>query len=278
MNATRRISYVFLCVVPFLNFAVVGARALRPYWFVGFVYCAAMIFAAWNLGGRAARTGTERERRIGLCGGLLILSTVVVALLWVGLAPPFQATAVENRMRYMVLALGSITMTAGYLMLQSVVRELGEDLLSTMAASFAILAGAAYLVWNCHALGVCVILARTGRIPTEVTTMSEVLDSLLFAACVLTYLATLTFVFSMGRVGLLGHRGKIGFAVANMILLALLLVRGLSFPDPRALSTPWYLNLGFIAGIPAVPWIMPYLLGVMLLRRAGAETSAAKMA
>ena len=28
---------------------------------------------------------------------------------------------------------------------------------------------------------------------------------------------------------------------------------------------------GFIAGIPAVPWIMPYLFGVVLLRRTGDE-------
>ena len=28
---------------------------------------------------------------------------------------------------------------------------------------------------------------------------------------------------------------------------------------------------GFVAGIPAVPWIMPFLLGVVVLRRAGDE-------
>ena len=106
--------------------------------------------------------------------------------------------------------------------------------------------------------------------------MTDLFDSLLFVACVLTYLATLTFVLSMARVGLLSRAAKIGYTVANLILLGLLLVRGLSFPDPKALSTPWYLNLGFIAGIPAVPWIMPYLLGVVLLRRAAMETAVPK--
>jgi hypothetical protein len=277
MNPVRRISYVFLCVLPFLNFGVIGARALRPYWFVGFIF-AAMIVAAWSLCGQAVRTGTERDRRMCLTGGLLILFTVVIALLWVGIAPPFEATPVENRMRYMVLVLGSVTVTAGFLMLETLVREKGEQLLSRLAATFASLAGAAYLIWNCDALGMSVIRARTGQFPTEVTVMAELFDSLLFAACVLTYLATLTFALSMGRVGLLSRAGKIGYTVANLILLGLLLVRGLSFPDPKALSTPWYLNLGFIAGIPAVPWIMPYLLGVVLLRRAAMETPASKTA
>jgi hypothetical protein len=29
MNALRRVSYVFLCIVPFLSFVVVGVRAFR---------------------------------------------------------------------------------------------------------------------------------------------------------------------------------------------------------------------------------------------------------
>jgi hypothetical protein len=278
MNTVRRVSYVFLCLVPFLNFAVIGARALRPFWFLGIVYCAAMIVAAWNLCGRAVRTGTERDRRMCLTGGLLILFTVVIALLWVGIAPPFEATPVENRMRYMVLVLGSVTVTAGFMMLETLVREKGEHLLSKLAATFAILSGAAYLIWNCDALGMSIIRARTGQFPREVIALADLYDSLLFVACVLTYLATLTFALSMGRVGLLSRGGKIGYTVANLILLGLLLLRGLSFPDPKALSTPWYLDLGFIAGIPAVPWIIPSLLGVVLLRRAALETSTPKTA
>lgn len=33
----------------------------------------------------------------------------------------------------------------------------------------------------------------------------------------------------------------------------------------------WYTIPAFVAGIPAVPWIMPCLFGVVLLRRAGDE-------
>lgn len=51
------------------------------------------------------------------------------------------------------------------------------------------------------------------------------------------------------------------------------MIRGVQYPDPRALSTPWYTNPGFVVGIPAVPFIMPFLFGVVLLRRAGDEQS-----
>jgi hypothetical protein len=53
--------------------------------------------------------------------------------------------------------------------------------------------------------------------------------------------------------------------------LLFLVIRGLHYQDPKALSTPWYINPGFVVGIPAVPFIMPFLFGVVLLRRAGEE-------
>jgi hypothetical protein len=54
------------------------------------------------------------------------------------------------------------------------------------------------------------------------------------------------------------------------------------FPNPQdfAASTPnpcdapnGYTSPGFVVGIPAVPFIMPFLFGVVLLRRAGEEPS-----
>jgi len=47
--------------------------------------------------------------------------------------------------------------------------------------------------------------------------------------------------------------------------------RGLHFPT---LSTPCYTGPGFIVGIPAVPFIVPFLFGVVLFRRAGKVNKA----
>jgi hypothetical protein len=67
MNTVRRVSYVFLCVVPFLSFVVVGVRAFRVpgvYQAVGVAYFAAIAIAAWTLsvGGRS-----EPMCRVGDC-------------------------------------------------------------------------------------------------------------------------------------------------------------------------------------------------------------------
>jgi hypothetical protein len=45
----------------------------------------------------------------------------------------------------------------------------------------------------------------------------------------------------------------------------------LKFPDPISVLAHWHTIPGFVAGIPAVPWIMPCLFGIVLLGRAGRE-------
>jgi hypothetical protein len=65
MNTLRRVSYVFLCIVPFLSFVVVGVRAFRVpgvYQAVGVIYFAAIAIAVWRLGARAIRAGVQDRR------------------------------------------------------------------------------------------------------------------------------------------------------------------------------------------------------------------------
>jgi len=281
MNIVRRVSYVFLCIVPFLNFVVVGLRAFRVtgvYQAAGVVYFAAMAIAAWILGARTIIASAERERRLALAGMLLIVPSSLVALLWVGLGPPWEAPPVENRMRYLVLLIASIAVTGGFVVFEQALQEAGERFYSTLGTALAILAGGAYLVWNCLFLGVYVLKARGEQTPAAFVSLSDSIDALLFIACVLTYLATLIFAVCMGRVRWLGRGATRAYVIANLLFLLLIVTRGLSFPDPKTGSAPWYLNLGFIAGIPAVPWIMPYLFGVVLLRRAGRESNSTKAA
>jgi hypothetical protein len=277
MSTVRRISYVFLCIVPFLNFAVVGLRVFRVpgvYQTVGVAYFAAIAIAAWALGARAIIGSGEREQRFALAGMLLIVPSTLMALLWVGLGPPWEATPVENRMRYLVLLIDSIAVTGGFVVFEQALQEAGERFYSTLGTALAILAGAAYLVWNCFFLGLYVVKARGGQTPAAFVSLSDSIDALIFIACVMTYLATLVFSVCMGRVSWLGPGATRAYVIANLLFVLLIMVKGLSYPDPTASSAPWYLNLAFIAGIPAVPWIMPYLLGVVFLRRAGRTQTA----
>jgi hypothetical protein len=108
-------------------------------------------------------------------------------------------------------------------------------------------------------------------LPPEIVFFGNIFDILLFVAGSLTYITTAAFAASLGQTGWLERRVSLVYVIINFIALLFLIMRGLSFPDPTVLDMPWYMNVGFIVGIPAVPWIMPFLLGVVLLHRTSKE-------
>jgi hypothetical protein len=176
-------------------------------------------------------------------------------------------------MRYLVLLAGAIAVTSAFIVLKEALREAGERLYTTVGFAANILAGAGYLVWLTLHVGVYDVKVRDGQVPPAIGSLANIFDTLLFAACVLTYFAAAAYAAAMGRVQWLARGASRAIVAANLVLMLFIVLRGLSFPDPTASSMPWYALPGFIAGIPAVPWIMPFLIGVVLIRRAGDESS-----
>lgn len=276
MNTVRRTSYVFLCLVPFLSLTVVGVRALRVpgiYQTAGIASFAAIAVATWTLSAGAVRADGQRRQLLGLAGTLLVTPFALMALLWVGLGGPWQATAAENQMRYLVLIVMATATAGGFVVLREALSEAGERFYASLGFAATMLSGPLYLIWNTLAFGAYWGKEHTGEVPTAIVSLNDTMDLLLFVAGFLTYLATVAFAGSLGRVQWLGRGATRAYLIVNGIALLSLIIRGLQFPDPKALSEPWYLSPGFIAGIPAVPFIMPCLLGVVLLRRAGEEQS-----
>jgi hypothetical protein len=210
---------------------------------------------------------------LGLAGTLLVTPFALVALLWVGLGPPWQATAAENQMRYLVLIVMATAIAGGFVVLREALSEAGERFYATLGFAAIMLSGPLYLIWNTFEFGAAFGREHAGEVPAAIVSLGDVFDLLLFVAGFLTYLATAAFAASLGRVQWLGHRATRAFMIVNGVALLFLVIRGLQFPDPRTLSAPWYTSPGFVVGIPAVPFIMPFLFGVVLLRRAGEEQS-----
>jgi hypothetical protein len=278
-HVARKVSYVFLCALPVLAIPLVGIRALRVagvHQSLGAVTFAAIVVAAWVLGARMIGSGDDRERNLALAGVLLITPFALIALFWVGLGPPWMATLTENRMRYLVILADSIAVMGGFVVLKELLGGVGERFYSTLGITANNLAGAAYLFWASFEIGFYVVGVRDGQLSPTIKALSDIVDILLFVACVLTYSTTLAFAASLGKVRWLGRHATRAYVVVAFVALVFIAMRGLSFPDPTSGSSAWYMQPGFVAGIPAVPWIMPFLLGVILLRRAGDERAAAR--
>jgi len=250
------------------------ARPLRVpglYQTIGVVHFAIACFAAWNLGAKAIRAGTDQRKKLALAGMFLFIPFALVALLWVGLGPPWIATPTENRMRYLVLLASALAVSIGFVVLKEALNDTGERIYSTLGVATNIFAGAAFMIWLTIHVAFYATMVREGQVSAEIISLINMSDVLLFVACVLTCLTTAAFAASMGRAKWLGQGAACAYVCASLVALLFIVMRGLSFPDPAGGATPWYTQPGFIAGIPAVPWIMPYWLGIVILKRAGAE-------
>jgi len=79
------------------------------------------------------------------------------------------------------------------------------------------------------------------------------------------------FAASLRRARWLGRSAAFAMIALSLVAAFLLALRGLSFPDPKVALTSWYTTAGWVAGIPAIPWMIPCVMGIVLLWRAGSR-------
>jgi len=271
-NSKQRISYVFLCATPFVAFGAAAARPLRipgVYHAIGVVLFASISIAAWTLGARAIRADGKSRRQLALAGSLLVAPFVLIALLWVGIGPPWVATAAENQMRYLVLIGMAMATVGGFVVFKDAASEAGERLCSSLGFAAVILAGPIYVIWDAFVFGAYFVKGHGGEIPPAMVSLNPFQDLLLSLAGALIYFATAAFAASLTRAQWLARKASRAYLVVSFIALFLIVIKVAQHPDPA--TPPWYAVPGLILGVPALPLIMPCLLGVVLLKRAGDE-------
>jgi len=264
-----KIAFAVLAATPFVVAGLVAAIPLRraglhhPVGLLAFAMIAAMTFRFVRCGARS-----EEGREMATAGVLFVLPFSLFALLWVGIATPYHSTPTENLMRYNVLAVGAVAVTCACLFLYRIVSRRGERFLATLLLGTSVLAGAAYLTWHCFQAGMWLIRIKDDTVTPHVADMISIFDVHLFFATVLTYVATGLAAGSMAKANVLSSRGARIYLGMSALCAMVVILRGGEYPgDPRTSSPAFYEVPGILAGIPAMPWLMPCLLGVVLLRR-----------
>lgn len=273
-HGKRQLSYGFLCATPFIAFGAAAARPLRipgVYHVIGGVLFAAISTAAWTLGARAVRADVDSRRQLALAGTLLLTPFAMVALFWVGIGGPWAASAAENQMRYLVLIAMALAATCGFVMLKEALCQAGERHHSALGFAAVMLACSLYLIWDAFVFGAYFGQEQGGSMPSAIVALHPFQDLVVSLAGTLTYVATAAFAASLARAQWLGRRASLAYIIVSFIASFFIVIKVLEHPDPAAASQPWYTVPGFILGVPALPLIMPSLLGVVLLRRAGDE-------
>lgn len=225
-----------------------------------------LVAATCFLAGPALLRGSDAERRLAIAGILLVAPWAVFALM-AGYGPPWAANSAQNHIRYKGLLLDIVLVGGGLMMLREALAAAGERVWSALGMAATLIATPAYLVWCAFLMGAYLAHdhPKAGQIELEMSPLGPGSEVLLFYGGVLTYVATAAFAIAARRVGWLGKRAARAYLVLSGLATVALVVRGLEYPDP---SAHWYLMPGFIVGIPAIPWVMPFLLGVLCLRLA----------
>jgi hypothetical protein len=274
-DSNQRVSYIVLVAGLLLVSVLFGVRVKygpRVYYALAGIQFAVVCLAAWRLGAWAIRAKTEERRRLAVAGGLLVTSWALFSFL-PGIGPPGDQTHAENALRYLILLIDSVAIAGGFVVLREALSEAGERFYSTFGFAAIMLAAPPYLVWAAVAVGVFrsaeVVSSGAARPGPGSALLASVLDILLFFGGALTYVASAAFAASLGRAQWLGRTATRVYVTASLLALLFLTARGIQFPVRAVAMTHWSTMPGFVVGIPAVPWIIPVLFGVVLLRRAG---------
>jgi hypothetical protein len=202
---SRRFCYWFLVAI-FIVAIVLGAiRPLRVSPFcqvIRVIEFAAMALAAWALGARAITTQARGPRLLALAGIFLITPFALLALLWVGLGPPWQATPAENQMRYLVLTAMAIAIV-GFVVLTEALGEVDEK--SSVGFTTILLARPLYLIFDAFGFGIATVRLNGGEMPSTFQDLNPVIDMILFLARALTYVATASFAVSLSQARWIGR-------------------------------------------------------------------------
>jgi hypothetical protein len=263
-----RVRAAALAVGAIASIVVFGVRV--PYSRVSYVtimtlQLTALALLAWWAGASRIVRGSGNERLLATVGTLLLTPCVLFALV-PGLGPPWLATAEENQRRYVILLVDTLAISGGLIVLAFAVREVGERFYSALCLAATILAGPSSVVWASILVAASYTRGQAAEIPIAMAGfVSDLSDSLLFIAGLMTYLGTAAMAMALRRAGWLGRTAARVCAAVSIGLAVCLALRGIRFPEPDIALATWYIVPGFVAGIPAIPWLVPICIGITLL-------------
>ncbi len=270
---SRKISYIYLLSIPVIGFILafnIGYSSYKiyvPLWIINSIL---MVYSAWVLGFSKIRSG-NKEAALTAKGAFLLIIPFILISMFAGLGPPPETaikwveTMTEQQVRYFMLVIAGIFIAFGFAILREKLREEGENYYSKlgwMAISIAIpLFIINMLYWGFYLSELFKIQVSTGieNRPEWFVPIRKLFGLISVVEVSLTYLATALFAISFNITGKIGRTSCRAYVLISCIALLIIVL--------SAFFEEQFLIAGFIVSIPAVPFIMPYLIALNLLKK-----------
>ncbi|WP_041258137.1 hypothetical protein [Fibrella aestuarina] len=267
----RNLSQYYLTLVPFvvaiLGFAL-GHSSYKLYIPLWLINVCLMVWATRTLSKQAIKNPNERGSHL-LISSLFLIAPWLFISVFAGMGPPpntaasWVTTAAEQQVRYVILLLSGVLITIGFTFLRARLNLAGEEVYSLLGLVIIFLAMPLFMLNMTYWGG---FLTESFRIfeasnldkrPDWYLPLRELFAWISGVEVGLTYLATAAFGASLKTTRWFKPRTcwiYIGVSLLGFLLSVL----------PEISFMP--LTVGsYLVSIPAIPFIMPYLIAVNLL-------------
>jgi hypothetical protein len=190
-----------------------------------------------------------------------------------GLGPPpstaidWVETSTEQQVRYAMLTIAGIFIVFGFALLKEKLKSEGENYYSILGA-IAITIAIPLFVLNMLFWGFSLtesfkilVLTNTEKLPEWFRPIKVLFGMIAVVEVALTYLATAFFAVSLNLTGRLSKTSK-NIYVSLCLCAFLIIILSVFLPEP-------FSTAGYAVSIPAIPFFMPYYIGVYLLKLEG---------
>ncbi len=274
MLLERKASRIYLWLVPVLvvifgfSLGKTNYSFYLPIWILNVVL---MVMTSWILGLHVIND-KNRTKHIAVGAFCLIVPTILVSMFF-GLGPPpetpegWVASSAEQQVRYSMLTTAGIFIVFGFALLKEKLKNDGENyysLLGSIAITIAIpLFILDMLFWGFSLTESFKILVATNtdKMPEWFKPVRQIFTMISVVEVALTYLATAFFSVSLNLTGKLSKTSKNIYVVLSLFAFLIIILSSF-LPEPFGTA-------GFAVSIPAIPFFMPYFIGINLLKREG---------
>lgn len=214
----------------------------------------------------------EEQRCLTALAGLFLILPWALLTLMPGYGPPFASDLSMNHVRFVILFVSAALLGVSLMLLKGPLSDVGagDRILAPIGQASGVLATLIQLVWAAIMIGWTMSEAHrpSAYLTLYGTPLGNTADVLLYFAGLVTYISTAFYALSFVRQGwIVPVKGWAIIAISGFAIIALV-IRGLQYPD---LAADWYTAPGTVVGIPAIPWVLPYMLGICALFRAAGE-------
>lgn len=270
----QKLSRAYLWLVPPVTMVIafgIGSVSYKFYLPVWGLNACLMIFSAYHLGAHRLwkQDGTGRQQVIT---ALLLFIPWLLFSIFAGMGPPPSSlqgwvnSAAEQQTRYTILIAGGILLLLGAALLKTRLQEAGENLYSVLAFAALSIAMPLFIInmafWGYYLTDAFRLFAASpaAKRPDLYSAIKSLFYVISVAEVVLIYLGTLLFAVALKITGSLSKPASRWYVGCSLIAILLELIPP-SWPEPFGTA-------GYLVAIPAIPFVMYYLIGVHLLKTA----------